>query len=154
MTVQASEVDFIFPILCFTTDGEVWSFQTQHQRMTCGHKTILSGLLLGMEMVDACGRSWRVLSVQKLGYEPFRLRHILSGLYPRLLLIDQTLESLPSPDFPVVQERVCKHMDAFPGDFCDFPDDEEQLNARKAEIRATTNMTELNQALGVDAFYE
>ena len=40
------------------------------------------------------------------------------------------------------------------GDFCDFPDDEEQLSARKAEIRATTNMTELDQALGVDAFYE
>lgn len=154
MTIQASEIEFVYPILCFTTDGEIWSIQTPHQRMTCGYKTLSSGLQIGMDMVDASGRAWRVVSVQKIGYEAFRLRHIFSGLYPRLPVIDQAVESLPSPDFASVQERVCQHMDAFPGDFCEFPDDEAELSARKAEIRSTTSMAELDQALGIDAFYE
>lgn len=154
MTVQASQTDFVYPILCFTTDGEIWSLQTPHQRMTCGLKTVQSDLQIGMDMVDSSGRAWRVVSVQKLGYEPFRLRHIFSSLYPRLLVIDQTLEPLPRPDFLTVQERACAHMDAFPGDFCEFPDDEAELSARKAEIRATNNLMELDQALGIDAFYE
>ena len=106
--MRTSEVEFSFPVLGFTPDVDAWVFKDRKMLTTCGPDTLKKQMQVGMELVDADGRRWRVTSVRALG--PIRplwlwLIHLLA-LKPQTR-IDQELEPLDPLSLDEIKARVC-----------------------------------------------
>lgn len=144
---------FAFPILCFTTDEDIWSMNDESELTSCGPKTLEEGLQIGMTMVDANGARWRVLSVKPLGKVPFSLRSFRL-FAPRQIQIEHELAPEAPLSLDEVKTRVCASLDAFPLYWCEPSEFPDVLEERKAEIRSVNSIREIHEKLGLDFFAE
>lgn len=106
----SSEIDFRFPVLAFTPDREIWGFPDMDRLTRCGPRTLKEDAQKGMELVDASGRRWRVVSVRRTG----RAGSVLSLLWifgPPQSRIEQQLEVLSPISLEEVQQRSCDAME-------------------------------------------
>jgi hypothetical protein len=141
----------VYPVLCFTQDGDVWAVRDEFDLTTCGPETLAKGIQIGMDVVDAAGSRWRVASVRHVGYPPLS-RRSFRLFQPPLRSIEHELEPMPALSLREVQERVCSSFDAFPEYWCELADKDVVLPELKAEVRATRSIAEIHDRLGVDCF--
>lgn len=151
MTTPSNTVKFEFPVVCFTGDGDMWGFDTPFELMSSGPRTFADGTQIGMEMVEATGRSWRVVSVERSGYVPFTWSRVFRQ---RLYRVIHQLEPGPTLSLAEVQARVCASFDAFPDYWRDDTTDETAIPARKAEVLAVKSIAEIHSIVGFDYFAE
>lgn len=114
--MKSSDVDFKFPVLAFTPDREIWGFPDMDRLTRCGPRTLKDDAQAGMELIDAKGRRWRVLSIRRTG----RAGSLLSLLWifgqPQSR-IEQELEPMPPATLSEVQERACIAMESSREDY-------------------------------------
>ncbi len=151
--VKTAEVDFHFPLLGFTPDGEIWGFPDLNALTICGPRTLKERLQANMELVDADGRRWIVRSVRRVG----RARPLIPWLVSSLLAtpqsrIEHELEQLETITLIEAQARACASMTAFPQDFGAEDENDPVLDGRLAEVRATRTISAIHEVLGLDSF--
>ena len=149
--MRTGEIEWKFPVLGFTPDGDIWGFPDQEALTVCGSKTLKDNMQADMELVDAAGQNWRVLSVRRTGAADTLLRR-LKFLGKRLWRIEHELEALPAVELAATLERVCKGMEANPGYWCVDEEDSDELQTRQAEVRAVTSFAGIHEVLGLDWF--
>lgn len=93
--INSSEITFEFPVVTIIAGGGRWIDRTLHALTRATSYQLKSGLLLGMEIIDASGRRWIVRSIRKID-RPERW-HILNMLLfsPRDWRVEYMLEELP-----------------------------------------------------------
>lgn len=152
--MKTAEAEFEFPVLGISSDNDVWAFPDLRRLTKCGPRTLKDGMQEGMELVDARGQRWRVRSVRSLGRAKPVLGLWLKSLLmaPRQFQIEHDLEALEPLTLQQVQERVCAAMEAHPLFWCEPSECETELPARIADVRATSSVSEIPDALGLDTF--
>jgi hypothetical protein len=143
-----SHPHFSFPLLAFTTDLDMWAFDTEEDLTACGPRTLRDRMQDGMEVVDPDGNYWRVRSATRLGRARLSLRTLLG----RLSKIDHEWEERPRLPLAEVKERVCASATAHADWVLHVPDDAEELAARHAEVRAAASIREIRELFGLDNF--
>ena len=151
--MRTGDIDWKFPILGFTPDGDIWGFPDLEALTVCGPKTLKDNMQADMELVDAAGQSWRVLSVRRTGAADTFLQRLMF-LGKRLWRIEHELEALPAVGLAATLERVCKGMEAFPGYWCVDEEDSDELQALQSKVRAVTSFAGVHEVLGLDWFAE
>ena len=147
--MKTSQLDLVFPVLGFTLDQDVWGFRNLRDLTTCGKQTLKKGMQDGMELVDADGRCWRVMRIEKLGPTGPWWTWLLGQ---PLFRIAQEVEALPPLTLSEVQGRVCDAMLAHPDFWCEPEDRSSVLPARLEEVRSTTSIAGIHDVLGLDTF--
>lgn len=102
--MKTSEASFKFPVLGFTPDREIWGFPDLDRLSKCGPRTLKEDAQNGMELIDASGHRWRVLSTRRTGRAGSWLRLLLTWM-PQSR-IEHELEPLPDVELAEVQERA------------------------------------------------
>jgi hypothetical protein len=149
--MRTGEVDWSFPVLGFTPDGDIWGFPDFEALTICGPRTLKDHMQADMELVDADGRQWRVLSLRRTGSGSSLLRRLMF-FAPQLSRIDHELQALPTATLAETLERVSTCMETNPTDWCDDDDQGTELRARQAEVRALTSIRGVHDVLGLDWF--
>jgi hypothetical protein len=127
---------------------------TNERELTCcGPKTLQDQVQIGMVLVDADGRSWRVLSVEPLGRPAFSLRS-LRLFAPKLVQVEHEFAPGPRISLDDVKARICESLDAYPLYWCEPSEMPEGLEERKAEVRSVESIREIHDKLGLDYFAE
>lgn len=152
--MRSSEAGFEFPLLGISSDKDLWGFPDARRLGVCGPRTLLDDMQVGMELVEPSGRRWVVRSVRRLG----RAGGLVSWMVSSLLTakpqsrIEQELDALPSVSLEEVQDRVCEAMEAHPEFWCEPAEFETVLRQRVAQVRATTQIRQIHEVLGLDTF--
>jgi hypothetical protein len=149
--VRTGEIEWNYPILGFTPDGDIWGFPDREALTVCGSKTLKDNMQADMELVDATGQSWRVLSVRRTGAADTLLNRLMF-LGKRLWRIEHELEALPAVGLAETLVRVCKGMEANPGYWSDDDEVSDELRALQAEVRAIKSIAGIHDVLGLDWF--
>ena len=150
--MRTGEIDWSYPVLGFTPDGDIWGFPDLEALTVCGPRTLKNNMQADMELVEAEGRRWIVRSVRRTGRAGSLLRWVMFLGRP-LWRIEHELEAMAPVALAETLERVCACMETHPGDWCD--DDEQdspELQARQAEVRAVTSFRGIHEVLGLDWF--
>jgi len=102
--VKSTDVEFIYPVFGFTTDADMWSFRDKSELTTCGRDTLKDRMQDDMQLVDSAGRSWRVVSVKRIGGVGLSLG--LSCFMAGVSRIEHELEAQPSVSLEWFKSRV------------------------------------------------
>ncbi len=148
---QTSAPHFTYPILCISKNDDLWAIRSQSELTTCGPVTLANGIRVGVDMVDADGTCWRVLSVKHVGYAPFTMRS-LNPFLPALRVIEHEFEPMPRLSLGEVQERVCAALDAHPEYWCEWYNKDKILPERKGQIRSARSIADIHNLLDLDYF--
>lgn len=139
-----------FPVLGFTPDGENWGFPDLDRLTKCGPRTLKENMQDGMELVDADGRRWRVLSVRRTGRTGSWLMALLAaGPQSR---IEQDLEALPALSLSEVKQRTRESLNAFAADYKGFDGDEVEFASMLASVESARSISEIYELIGADTF--
>lgn len=149
--MKSSETGFSFPVLGFTPDRENWGFPDLDRLTKCGPRTLKENMQNGMELIDANGRRWRVLSVRRTGRAGSVL-DLLPGFGPPQSRIEQELEELPSLSLAEVQQRTRESLEIFRGDYTGFDGDEAEFNLLLEKVGQAHSVAELYKLLQPDTF--
>ena len=152
--MKASEILFEFPVLGISTDNDLWGFNNLRELTTCGPRTLRDGMQLGMELVDANGRRWKVTGVRRVGRAKSLLPWLLSVLLTAApgYRIEQELESLEPLALDQVTARVCSSMQAHPEFWCEDDERETVMVERLKEVREIKAIDRVHEVLGLDTF--
>lgn len=144
--VQAHEVDWRFPVLGFTPDGQMWGFQDLESLTVCDAHVMKDGDPMGMELVDAGGRSWRVVSMR--GTERVKRRgwDLLNFLAPVPWRLEYELEPVPEMTLDEVQRRACKAFESERPEY-EAHDEMHLYAAELAKIRSARSVAEIYDLL-------
>lgn len=147
--MKTTEVDFRFPVLGFTPDGEIWGFADLNTLTSVGPRTLKGDMQAGMELVDAKGRRWAVRSIRKLGRGEPLLMWLLSALLStRQYRIEQELEPLEPLSLDEVKARVLESIEATAWDY----GGEDELKPLLAKVRSAKSIAAIHKPLGLDSF--
>lgn len=122
-------------------NGDMHGFPNVVSLMTNSEFKLKKRYAVGMELVDAHGRSWRVTSVMRIGREWSLLKHAFMRLVANPpIRIDYALETLPDVDFDRVKERCCIDVERQVADLAELPEDGPAAAARLRDLvqKATT----------------
>jgi hypothetical protein len=151
--MNAEQADVRFPALGFTPDKEIWGFPDLWTLTSCGPATLKEDLQVGMELVGADGKRWRVLELRKVG----RARPILQWLFWALLArptyrVEQTLEALEPATLAEIKAKALASMDATSQDWS--PDDQREslFDPLVKSVEDATSVSEIFDLLGLDSF--
>lgn len=108
--MNSNDVDWAFPVLGFTPDLEMWGFPDLDRLTRCGPRTLKDNAQDGMELVDAKGRRWRVLSIRRTGRSGSWL-DLLLIFGPPQSRVEQKVEPLAEISLAEVQRRACVSME-------------------------------------------
>ena len=72
-----------YPVLAFRPDGGLDVFPGENELTRCFSRSFDDGLPVGVQLVDAGGRSWRIAAARKVE-ERSIFRRLFSGGYVRL----------------------------------------------------------------------
>lgn len=151
--MKTADVDFDFPVLGFTPDGEMWGFPDRNSLTSCGARTLKLDMQREMELVDGRGRRWIVQSIRRtgLGYPPivWIFQSLLST--PQYRIEHELEETTPLP-FDEVRQRAVTSVETYWMDYCAEDEREEILLPLLAQVRATSSAAELFEVLGLDSF--
>lgn len=56
--MRTGEIDWSYPLLGFTPDGDIWGSPDLEALTVCGPRTLKNNMQADMELVDADGRRW------------------------------------------------------------------------------------------------
>lgn len=149
--MRSSETDFTFPILGFTPDRENWGFPDLDRLTKCGPRALKENMQGGMELIDASGRRWRVLSVRRTG-RAGSLLDLLPGFGPPQSRIEQELEELPTLSLAEVQQRARESLETFRTDYTGFDGGEAEFSSLLDKVSQAGSIAELYEALQPDTF--
>ena len=149
--MRSSETGFEFAILGFTPDQENWGFPDLERLTKCGPRTLKESMQDGMELIDAGGRRWRVLSVRRTG-RAGSLFDLLPGFGPPQLRVEQELEELPGLSLTEVQQRVRGSLETFKSDYTGFEDGEAEFGSLLEKVSQARSIAELYELLQPDTF--
>lgn len=148
--MKTNEADFKFPVLGFTPDREIWGFPDLDRLTRCGPRTLKDDTQKGMELIDAQGRRWRVLSIQRTG----RAGSVLSLLWifgPRQSRIEHELEPMPAVALPEVQQRAREAMESSQDDYYG-EDGQAEYRSTLRKIGKTRSIAKIYDLLQPDTF--
>jgi hypothetical protein len=145
--VKSSDVEFAYPVLGITPDSDLWAFCDKGEMTTCGKLTLQDDMQKDMDLIDAQGGSWRVVSLLRLG--GVGLSYGLSCFLAGVSRVEHDLRPLPRVNLEDVKARVCACMAARPEDWI-WPD--VGLPERLAEVEAVTSIAGIHEVLGLDHF--
>lgn len=154
--MKTSETDFVFPVIGFTKDEDIWGWPDLDTLTKCGPATLKDRVQDGMEIVASDGRRWRVLSVTRTGRAGGRFSLAQLFQAPPQSRIEHELEPLEPVSLAAVQARAHRAIEAHPefwseGDEGE-PEREAELRARRADVDAATSIGGLYATLGLDTF--
>ena len=142
---------FVFPVLCFTKDGDIWGVADEFELTTCGPRTLARGVQEGMELVDAAGQCWQVKSIRQVGYAPFSWRSFWL-FQPRLSIIEHEFEPMTALSLEETQVRICKALDSHYEYWCSEAERTTRLLEMISEVRGARSIAEIHDVLGLDYF--
>jgi hypothetical protein len=148
--MKSDEAGFRFPVLGFTADREIWGFPDLDRLTKCGPRTLKEDAQIGMEMIDADGRRWKVLSVRRIGRAGSALS-LIWGFGPAQSRIEHELAPLPPVSLAEVQH---KSQEAFASQQIDYYGDEgqEEYRSTRRKIGRTRSIGEIYDLLQPDTF--
>jgi len=151
--MKTSEVDFRFPVIGFTTDEDIWGWPDLDTLTKCGSMTLKDRMQDGMELIDADGRRWRVLSVTRTGRAgPLLSLARLLGAPPQSR-IEHELEVLEPVTLKEVQTRARASIKAHPEFWSEGEEGRDaELRNRLADVEGVTTIGSLLETLGLDTF--
>lgn len=149
--MKSSEAGLSFPVLGFTPDRENWGFPDLDRLTKCGPRTLKEGMQNGMELVDANGERWRVLSVRRIG-RTGSLLDLLPGFGPQQSRIEQELEQMPTLSLSEVQQTTRKSLETFKSDYMGFERDEDEFNSLLEKVSDARSVAELYILIQPDTF--
>lgn len=126
--MQTAEAGFQFPVLGFTSDGEIWGFRDLDRLTKCGPRTLKEGAQIGMELVDADLRRWRVLAVRRTGRAGSFLS-LLLPFGPPQSRIEQELQPMEAISIEDARGRACRAMEAHTMNYLEGDDREVEFEA-------------------------
>ena len=148
--MNSSEVNFTFPVLGFPKDGAMYGFPDLDRLTKCGPTTIKDASQLGMELVDASLKRWRVMSVRRTG----RAGSFLSLLWifgPPQSRVELELEAMPAVTMDEVEARALKAMEIMKEYYYGEEGEKEYADTLKA-IRRTKTVAKIYDLLSPDTF--
>jgi len=107
------------PAVGFQRDGNIACFPDRESLIRTDSWTLKTGDYDGMELVDACGASWRVRAVKLLGRDGPLWRRPIDFICGYGFHIELDLEPLPPVPFRELVERICRTAAAHPDFFYD-----------------------------------
>ena len=150
--MKTRDTDFVFPVLGFTPDKEIWAFEDMETLTSCGPRTLKNNIQIGMELVDSDGRRWIVRSVTRLGRAYSLSRSMLTLFLSAIIQsrIEEEIEPLEPLSLTEVKARVCAALEAFPEDFGQYLETDNELAPFLAQVRADPNIASIPKMLGLD----
>ena len=148
--MKSSEADLRFPVLGFTRDRENWGFPDLDRLTKCGPRTLKENMQDGMELIDAEGRRWRVLSIRRISRTGSWLMALLTAT-PQSR-IEQELEELPGLSLAEVQKRTRDSLETFKSDYMGFSGDEAEFGSLLESVDQARSIAELYELLQPDTF--
>jgi hypothetical protein len=148
--MKSSEADLQFPVLGFTPDRENWGFPDLDRLTKCGPGTLKENKQVGMELIDAKRRRWRVLSIRRTG----RAGSLLSYLWifgPPQFRIEQELEELAPISLADARQRMRESVETYSVDYMDGDDDTEYRSLLE-KLGAAGSISEIYELFQPDTF--
>jgi hypothetical protein len=148
--MSSSEVGFSFPVLGFTPDRENWGFPDLNRLTKCG-PTLKENKQVGMELIDADRRRWRVVAIRRTG----RAGSILSlvpGFGPPQFRIEQDLEELPPVSLAEARRMARESVETFRSDYTGFEGDEAEFSLLLEKVDQASSIAELYAVIQPDTF--
>lgn len=149
--MKTAEAGFRFPVLGFTRDLEIWGFQDLDRLTKCGPRTLKDGIQVGMELVDADLRRWRVLSIRRTGRAGSLVWRLLSFGLPQSR-IEQELEAMDVLSIEDVRRRAGEALEAHAENYFDGDGRETDFDPFLAEVKGANSVAELYELLQPDTF--
>ena len=148
--MKSGDADFVFPVLGFTPDGDIWGFPDLDRLTRCGPRTLRDNSQNGMELIDAKGRCWRVTAIRRTG----RAGSWLSLLWmfgPPQSRIEQDLEVRPDVSLEDVQARASAAMKLGKEDYYG-KDGQAEYRSTLRKIGRARSIEKLYELLAPDTF--
>lgn len=149
--MKTTDAGFRFPVLGFTNDLQIWGFQDLDRLTKCGPRTLKEGTQIGMELVDADLRRWRVLAVRRTG-RTGSLLSLLLPFGPPQSRIEQELQAIDAISIEEVRRRVCDAMEAHAISYLEGDDPEVEFEPMLASVRRARSITEIYDLIQPDTF--
>jgi len=148
--MKSSEAGLSFPVLGFTPDRENWGFPDLDRLTKCGPRTLKENMQDGMELIDANGRRWRVLSIRRVGRTGSWLMVLLTAK-PQSR-IEQELEELPGLSLAEAKQRMRDSLETFKSNYTGFDGDEAEFASMLEKVNQARSIAELYELIQPDTF--
>ena len=146
-----SEVIFRFPLLGFTSDLEIWGFQNMDQLTKCGPRTLKEGIQIGMELIDADLRRWKVVSVRRTG-RAGSIWSLLLPFGPPQSRIEHDLEPMEAISIDELRLKVCSALERHAEDYFQGDERETEFEPLLSSARSAGSVSEIYDLLQPDTF--
>jgi len=148
--MNSSDINFTYPVLGFSSDGDLYGFPDLDRLTKCGPRTLRDAWYNGLELVEADLKRWRVLSVRRTGRAGSLLR-LLWIFGPPRSRVELELENMAPILMDEVQERACKAMEIMKEDYYGEEGQKEYEDTLK-NIRKAPSVATLYGLLNPDTF--
>lgn len=135
----------------FPPDLENWGFPDLNRLTKCGSDTLKKNMQVGMELIDAQGRSWRVLSIRQTG-RAGSILSLIPGFGPPQSRIEQELEALPGVPLTEAKRRARASMEKFSWDYSAFEGGEAEFAGRLRQLDDAKTHAEIYDVMTPDTF--
>jgi hypothetical protein len=149
--MKTAEANLQFPVLGFTSDLEIWGFQDLDRLTKCGPRTLKEGTQIGMELVDADLRRWRVLAVRRAG-RAGSLLSLLLPFGPPQSRIEHELQPMEAISIDDARRRSCRAMEAHAENYLEGDDREVEFEPLLASVKRAGSIAEIYETLQPDTF--
>lgn len=149
--MKTEEIALKFPVLGFTADLDIWGFQDLDRLTRCGPRTLKEDMQSGMELIDAGGRRWRVVSIRRTGRAGSVLS-LIPGFGPPQSRIEHELEALEPVSIEEVRRRARVALEAHSAE--DYYGDDGQADFRKllASVARAKGIARIYDLIQPDTF--
>jgi hypothetical protein len=148
--MKTAQAGFRFPVLGFTTDGDLWGFADLKMLTSCGPRTLKDRMQDGMELVDADGRRWVVRSVARLGRTGSWLMVLLT--FNPQSRIEHELDEMGPLTLAEVKARIRARMAAHPEDWGEGPTEDEDRAESLKQLETARSIAAIYERLMPDTF--
>jgi len=149
--MKTAEAGFRFPVLGFTSDLEIWGFQDLDRLTKCGPRTLKEGTQIGMDLVDADLRRWRVLAGRRTG-RAGSLLSLLLPFGPPQSRIEQELQAMEAISIEDARRWATRAMEAHTVKYLEGDDREVEFEPLLASVKRARSIAEIFDLLQPDTF--
>lgn len=149
--MKSEEAGFRFPVLGFTGDLEIWGFQDLDRLTRCGPRTLKEDIQVGMELVDADLRRWRVLAVRRTGRAGSFLS-LLLPFGPPQSRIEHDLQPMEAISIEEARRLTCRAMEAHAENYFEGDDRKTEFEPLLAKVKRARSIAGIYEILQPDTF--
>lgn len=149
--MKTNEADFDFPVLGFPPDRYIRGFRDLDRLTRCGPRTLRESSAVGMELVDASCRRWKVRAVRRTG-RAGSLLSLLPPFGPPQSRIEHDLEPMGEISIDDVRRQVCAALEVHSEIYFEGGERETDFEPLLAAVRAAGTVAELYDLLQPDTF--